>query len=141
MVKKKTHPFMEPIFQEFKLRDILQVIVGATILAVPIGFTEETWRLGEALPLANIMGLLAMSIIFISLFTFYHYHNKFPRRHWDQFVKRVFFTYFFSFAAVAIIMILIQQAPLYENTALALKRIVIVTFPSSMSAAVADTIK
>lgn len=141
MVKKKAHNFIEPIFQEFKLQDVLQVIIGATILAVPIGFTEETWRLGETLPFANILGILALSIIFISLFTFYHYHNKFPRRHWDQFVKRVFFTYFFSFAAVALIMVLIQQAPWSTDSMIAIKRIIIVTFPSSMSAAVADTIK
>jgi uncharacterized membrane protein len=52
------HSFVEPIIPRFELKDILQVLIGASILAVPIGFTEETWVLGESLPLVNVFGLL-----------------------------------------------------------------------------------
>lgn len=46
---------LKPLMVELKPRDILQIIVGASILAVPIAFTEETWNLGEKLPLVNVL--------------------------------------------------------------------------------------
>ena len=33
---------LTPIMVEFRPRDLMQVIVGASILAVPVAFTEET---------------------------------------------------------------------------------------------------
>lgn len=125
----------------FYLHDVLQVIVGASILAVPVGFTEEAWKLGEALPFFNILALFVISLIFISAFTYYHYHQKFFRRHWPHFIKRVFSTYLISFFVVALLLTIIQATPWQTNVIVALKRIVIVSFPCSMSAAVADTIK
>ena len=55
--------------------------------------------------------------------------------------KRVFFTYLISLGIVSIIMTLIQQAPWGTNWILALKRIVIVAFPASMSGTLVDTIR
>ena len=40
---------LKPLMVEFRLRDLLQIIVGASLLAIPIAFTEETWDLGERL--------------------------------------------------------------------------------------------
>ena len=130
-----THPL------EFRSKDIMQIIIGSAILAVPVGFTEETWRLGESLPIANIIGLLALSLLFISLFTYYHYYRHHLGNQWDEFTKRVFSTYIVSFIVVAALLTLIQRTPWATNAMLAFKRVVIVAFPSSMSAAVADTIK
>jgi len=132
---------VNPLLPKFNLADILQIIVGASILAVPVGFTEETWKLGESLPIRNILYLLALSIFFIALFTQFQYHKRGLKKHWGVFLKRVFFTYVFSFLTVAIIMTIIQRAPWETDLILAFKRIVIVTFPSSLSAAVADTIR
>ena len=63
------------------------------------------------------------------------------KQHKLEFFKRVLATYIFSFVIVAVILALIQQTPWNTNAALAFKRVVIVTFPSSMSAAIADMIK
>jgi len=38
---------LKPLMVEFRPRDLMQVLIGAAILAVPGAFTEETWRLGE----------------------------------------------------------------------------------------------
>lgn len=35
------HKIISPLMVEFHPRDVLQVIVGATILAIPVSFTEE----------------------------------------------------------------------------------------------------
>lgn len=54
-------------------RDIMQIIVGASILAIPVGFTEETWNLGERLPFINILILATVSIVFVSLFVYFNF--------------------------------------------------------------------
>jgi len=130
------------IIPGFNIRDALQVIIGATILAVPIGFTEETWTLGSTLPLSNIIGIFLISLLFISTFTYYHYHKK-PsvlKNHFNKFLNRTISTYILSFIIVAVILSLIQKAPWLSDTLLAFKRTVIITLPATMSAAVADTL-
>lgn len=126
---------------EFRPRDVMQLIVGAAILAVPVGFTEETWRLGDTLPIGNIFGLLAISLIFISLFVYYNYYRHHFEEQWDECIKRVISTYLVAFLVVGILLTIIQKAPWATDWLLAVKRIIIVAFPSSMSAAVADMIK
>ncbi|MBW2995671.1 DUF2391 family protein [Candidatus Woesearchaeota archaeon] len=127
---------------EFHPKDLLQVMIGASILAIPVGFTEETWELGEILPLLNIILLMALSIFFISAFVYYNYHKHHRlEKHWTEFIKRVISTYVFSFLVVALLLTLIQKTPWMTDWLLAVKRIIIVTFPSSMSAVVADVIK
>lgn len=136
---------VEPIRTEFENRDIFQVIIGASVLAVPVGFTEETWALGESLPFANILAIMAFTLIFISTFVYAHYHRgkikSNPRHHLKHFSNRVFFTYIFSFAIVALLLSIIKVAPWTTDFALAFKRTIIVAFPCSMSAAIADLIK
>jgi len=132
---------VKPIIPEFKLKDVLQIIIGASILAVPIGFTQETWDLGITMPLLNVLGLLALSVVFISLFTYYQYHHKREGQHTHLLVKTIVGTYALSFVAVALILGLIQKTPWNIDALLAFKRIVIVAFPASMSAAIADTLK
>ena len=132
---------IDPFLPKFNLGDVIQIIVGASILAVPVGFTEETWKLGESLPWLNVFLILGISIFFISLFTHLNYHRTGMKRSWPVFVRRVFFTYFLSFIVVAVLLTTIQRAPWETEWVLAVKRVIIVTFPSSMSAAVADVLK
>lgn len=142
--KKIFQDIVEPILPHFKLKDLLQVIVGASILAVPIGFTEETWRLGESLPWINVSGLMILSLIFISMFTYHHYHHHKEgdrRKHREIFVTRVFATYALSFFVVALILTLIERAPWSTDLLVAFKRVAIVSFPSSLSATLTDTLK
>jgi uncharacterized membrane protein len=126
---------------EFQPRDVMQLIVGAAILAVPVGFTEETWRLGDTLPIGNVFGLLAISLLFISLFVYYNYYRHHFKEQWDECIKRVISTYLVAFLVVGILLTIIQKAPWAMDWLLAVKRTIIVAFPSSMSAAVADMIK
>lgn len=62
---KVINTVIAPFMVELKPRDILQIIVGATILAIPVGLTEETWLLAEQLKMRNVL-LLG----FISIFLF-----------------------------------------------------------------------
>jgi len=136
------HKIISPLMVEFYPRDLIQIIVGASILAIPVAFTEETWRLGETLPLNKVFGIMALSLFFISIFVYYNFYRKeLMREHWDEFIKRVLFTYIISLLVVAIILTLIEKAPWSIDRMLAIKRMILVAFPASMSAAVADMIK
>ncbi|MEK6817697.1 MAG: DUF2391 family protein [Nanoarchaeota archaeon] len=132
----------DPLFHEFHLKDVLQVIIGASILAIPVGLQDEVWTLGETLPMINIFVFIILSLLFISLFTYYHYHKEDGlKKYHKHFTKRVVLTYILAFVVVAIILTLIQKAPWNEDWILAFKRIVLVTFPASMSGTIADFIK
>ena len=134
------HRMISPLRVEFHPKDIVQVVVGATLLAIPLAYTEETWGLGASLPIWNILGIFLLSIIFISIFTYYNYHSNRLRRHKMHFFRRVIGTYLISLILVACVLTLIMQAPWMSDPILALKRMVIVGFPASMSAAIADTL-
>ena len=137
VLHKITHPIVE-----FHPRDIIQMIVGASILAIPVGFTEETWRLGEILPLKNVLGFMILSLSFIAIFVYYTYHRHHEiAMHWKEFIKRVVSTYIFAFLVVAVLLTLIQKTPWRADLILAFKRTVLVSFPASMSAAIADMIR
>ena len=132
---------LKPLMVEFRLRDLLEVIVGATILAIPLAFTEETWVLGEVLPGRNVLYLGLISLLFIGFFVYFKFYRAEFKGHWVEYIKRVNGTYFFSLLVVALILTIIQKCPWGVDNALAIKRIIIVTFPASMSATISDSIK
>ena len=132
---------LKPLMVEFRPRDLMQVIVGASILAVPVGVTEETWRLGQTLPFRNVLILSAVSLLFVSLFVYFNFYRFAFKGHGLEYVKRVLSIYLFSLLVVGALLTIIQQAPWASNVVLALKRVLIVAFPASMSAAVSDALK
>lgn len=132
---------IQPLMVEFRPRDLLQVIVGASILAIPVAFTEETWKLGEELPLLNVLILSFISILFISLFVYLNFYRYMFKDNIFEFVKRVVSIYIFSLIVVGIILTLIDKANWGSHFLLSIKRVLIVAFPASMSAAISDNIK
>ena len=138
---KVLHQLVKPVMTEFYLRDVIQVIVGATLLSIPVAFTEEVWRLGETMPWRNIFYLVLVSISFISVFVYYNYYMGHFRKNIFNFAKRVISTYLLSLIIVTALMAIIAQVDLAAFFGVSLKRIIIVAFPASMSAVVADSIK
>lgn len=138
---KAIHYAVTPIMVEFRPRDLLQIIVGASVLAVPVAFTEETWKLGEKLPLLNVLGLTSLSLLFIGLFVYFNFYRDMLRENIGEYVKRVISIYVFSLLIVGILLTLIQQCPWGLDNLLAMKRILIVAFPASMSAAISDALR
>ena len=130
-----------PLKTEFLAKDLLQVIIGASILAVPVGFSEKSWRLGGELPTSHIIALAVISVVFIGTFVYYNYYRGTLSEHWGEYIKRVLSTYIFSLLEVAGLLTIIEVAPWSTDLALTIKRMIIVAFPASMSAVVADTIK
>jgi len=132
---------LKPLMVGFRPRDLMQVVVGAAILAVPVAFTEETWKLGETLPFRNVLILSAISVLFIALFVYFNFYRFAFKGHTLEYAKRVLAIYGFSLIVVGALLTVIQKAPWSADTILAVKRTLIVAFPASMSAAVSDALK
>ena len=126
---------------ELKPRDIMQIIVGASVLAIPVGFTEETWNLGERLPLNNVLALAIISMVFVALFVYFNFYRFQLKGYIFEYIKRVFAIYVIALIVVGILLTLIEKCPWGTDNIVALKRMIIVAFPCSMSAAISDTLK
>ena len=132
---------VKPLEVEFRLRDVLQTVVGASILAIPAAYTEETWELGSDLSTTNIVGIAALSITFIATFVYHNFYKGYFAQFKTQYFIRVIATYLISLLVVATLLALIDKTPWGVDNAVAIKRIIVVGFPAAMSATVADAIK
>ncbi len=131
---------VQPLMMEVYPRDVLQMVVGATLLAVPVSFTEEVWKLGATLPTLNILAIAVLSVLFVAMFIHHNFYADHLPTHRLEFIKRVFLTYILALGVSLLILTIIEQVP-PDALIIGLKRAVIVSFPASMSAAVADMIK
>jgi uncharacterized membrane protein len=131
---------VSPLKVELRRRDIMQILVGASILSVPVAFTEETWVLGQEMALANVILLGAISIVFIALHVYFNFYRRYLKGHVSEYIKRVIAIYVLSFLVVGGLLSIIGKALWQTDTLLAIKRTIIVTFPASMSATVSDGI-
>ena len=132
---------VKPLMVELKLKDIIQIFVGATLLAIPMAYTEETWQLGEKLPLLNVGILALLSLTFIAIFVYANFYRYYLKGFVFEYIKRVFAIYLISLIVVGFLMTVIQQCPWGVDNLLAIKRIVIVALPASMSAVAVDAVK
>lgn len=132
---------LKPIMVEFRPRDLFQVIVGASLLAIPVAFTEEVWVLGENLPTINVAAIAILSLSIVATFVYYNFYRFNFKGHLTEYLKRVIGTYGVSLLIVALLLTILQKCPWGIDNVLALKRIILVAFPASMSGTLSDTIK
>ncbi|MEM8782868.1 MAG: DUF2391 family protein [Planctomycetota bacterium] len=132
---------MQPVMVEFKARDIAQVVVGSTILAVPMILSDETIRAAEEMTRLRIGVVAFVSVGFIAAFAYFNFYRKMIRGHVLDFTKRVVLTYGISLAVVLGLMETLGQthwSTEYEQT---LRHMILVGLPASMFATVADAVK
>ena len=130
-----------PLLVDFELRDVIEIIVGACVLAIPVAFTEEVWVLGEQLPMLKVISVMALSMVFLALFAYFiFYHNNLSGHEWDW-LKRIFSAYGITFIIAAILLFLLDKTPWLTDFPTAFKRVVLVTFPACFSATVVDSLK
>jgi uncharacterized membrane protein len=123
----------------FNFEDASQIFVGAFALAVPISFTQDAWLLGETLPIANLMMLFVLSLLFLSGYT---YESVFQRnikgRVW-LFTARIIIAYLITVMVVALTLFCINKLPLFDDPITALRRIIVIAMPASMGAIIVDS--
>lgn len=135
------HKMTAPMMVELRLHDVVQVVVGATILAIPVSFTEEVWRLGGQLSATRVAILALCSVSFTAIFVYYNFYRRHFRRHLPEFLKRVLVVYIISLLVCGGLLTLIMQAQWSVDWVAAIKRTVLVALPASLSAVVVDLIK
>ncbi len=123
----------------FNMEDASQVFVGAFALAVPISFSEEAWRLGETLPFANLLMLFALSLLFLSVFTYQSVFQKDIQSRLPVFVFRIVIAYVMTALVVGLVLLCLDKLPLFEDPITSLKRIIVITMPASMGAIIVDS--
>ncbi len=125
--------------RHFNLEDASQVLVGAFALAVPISFSEEAWRLGESLPMTNLLMLLSLSVIFLSFFAYQSVFQSRIRHRVSIFIFRIVIAYSIAAVVVALVLLCLDKLPLLTEPVVAIKRIIVITMPASMGAIVVDS--
>jgi uncharacterized membrane protein len=123
----------------FNLEDASQVAVGAFALAVPISFSEEAWRLGETLPVLNLLFIFILSVFFLSLFAYESVFQANIKYRVPVFISRIIIAYLIAAIIVALILFSINKFPLLSEPAIALKRLIVITMPASMGAIIVDS--
>ena len=123
----------------FNMEDASQVFVGAFALAVPISFSEEAWRLGETLPIRNLIMLLVLSLLFLALFTYQSVFQRNVKSRLGVFIFRIFIAYLMTTLVVALVLLCLDKLPMFDDPIISLKRIIIITMPASMGAIVVDS--
>ena len=137
--KVVTH-HVQRLHLELSSKDRVQILVGASILAIPTAFTEEVWDLGNDLSWISVISLAIVSLVFIGLFIYLNSYQQHMKLHRNQFLNRLITTYLFSLVVVGILLMVVEKAPWLTDFSLALKRTIIGTLPASMSATVTDAI-
>ncbi|MBT8395159.1 MAG: hypothetical protein KJN66_09960 [Bacteroidia bacterium] len=80
---------LKPLMLEFKTRDIMQVIIGSALLAIPVSLTEEAWNLGESLPVINVSIISIISLLLVSVFVYFNFYRVTLKGYVPDFIKRV----------------------------------------------------
>ena len=132
---------VQPVMVELKPRDVAQIVVGATILGTPLVLTDEAMAAAGALSTQRIVAVAVVSVLFITGFVYFNFYRSLIRGHAKQFVIRVVTTYSVALLTVAGLLWLFGQDAWQTDPELALRRVIVVGFPASMFATVADAIK
>ena len=123
----------------FNQEDASQVAIGAFALAVPISFSEEAWKLGESLPLANLAFVFALSVVFLSFFAYQSVFQGNIKYRIPIFLSRILIAYFIAACVVALVLFSLNKFPVLSDPIVALKRLVIISMPASMGAIIVDS--
>lgn len=118
--------------------DIIQVVIGASALTVPVAFSEESWKLSETLPLFNVIMLLMLSLLFIGLYAIQGIFQGQIKHRLYHFILRAIIDYGITLIVVFIILLALNRMPLFDEPIIAIKRIILLSFPASMGGVIVD---
>jgi len=139
LLLKETYIHMGSSFSKFDFEDLSQLIIGASVLSVPIAFTEEAWNLSRTLPIINLIVISFLSLAFISIYAFKGIYDGKVKNRIPTYILRVFFDYGVTLCVVIIVLFALNKFPILSETLIAVKRVIIISFPASMGAIVVDS--
>ncbi|MBA3026232.1 MAG: DUF2391 family protein [Sulfurimonas sp.] len=123
----------------FNLEDASQVAIGAFVLAVPISFSEEAWKLGETLPFANLLLVFILSLLFLGIFAYESVFQGNIKDRIPAFLWRIAIAYTITAIVVCLVLLSLDKFPLLTDTLVAFKRLIVIAMPASMGAIIVDS--
>ena len=126
-------------FKKIDFEDLSQLIIGASVLCVPIAFTEEAWNLSRTIPVFNLVIIILLTLLFIGIYAFKGIFQGQVKNRKATFVKRVLIDYAVTLVVVVIVLLALNKFPVYDEPLIALKRTILISFPASMGAIVVDS--
>jgi uncharacterized membrane protein len=118
--------------------DIIQVIIGASALTIPVAFSEEAWNLSRTLPTLNVIILLFLSLLLVSLYSIQGIFSGNINHRIVQFISRTFIVYGVTMIVVFLVLFAINRMPILGEPLIAFKRIVLISFPASLGGVIVD---
>lgn len=119
--------------------DIAQIVIGASVLAVPIAFSEEAWLSAINLPVPNLILVCVLSLGFLALYAYQSLFQASVKHRFFVFLFRIGFAYLLTTLVVATVLLALDKLPLLSQPVIALKRILLIAMPASMGAIVVDS--
>jgi uncharacterized membrane protein len=126
---------------KIKRSDIAELTVGSSLLAFPLAATEEIWNLSLEITVLNITLIAVVSCLFLAGFIYYIHAQDDDGGTTNIGIKRVVVTYGITLLVCAAILLMLGKLPLLTDTAVAMKRVILVAFPACFSATVVDSLK
>jgi uncharacterized membrane protein len=126
--------------QKLDSRDIAEIIIGSLVLGFPVAVTEEIWNLSQDLSLGRTLIISLASLVFISVFVKTTYRHDLTFSSQKELAARVLTVYGLTLVVVAAVLFAIGKLPLVTETAVAVKRTILVAFPASFAATVVDSL-
>jgi uncharacterized membrane protein len=120
------------------LEDIVQVIVGSSALTIPVAFSEESWRLSETIPTLNLIVIILISLLLINIYSFQGIFQGKIKHRLSHFILRTLIDYGVTIIVVFVVLFALNRMPIIEEPLIALKRIIILSFPASMGGVIVD---
>lgn len=120
------------------MEDIIQVIVGSSALSVPVAFSEESWNLSMTLPLSNLIFLIVLSLTFVALYSIQGIFQGNIKDRLLGFITRIIIDYSITLIVVFIVLLALNRMPIIEYPIVAVKRLIILSFPASMGGVIVD---
>jgi len=121
----------------FRARDVVEIALGACIMAFPTATTEEVWNLGAELSLSRAVLFLIASVFFLAVLI-YGIHGHRPEDR-TVFLQRVIATYLVTFLIGAALLFGVDRLELFTDPLTGIKRAILVAFPASFAATAIDS--
>ncbi len=125
--------------KQLNLEDIIQVCIGSIILALPIAFTEEAWKMSTSLPAFKVILIFITSILLDACFIFYGVYEANIKDKYIKFSSRIIVNYAITFITVSYILWLLDIYNTHTSAYDMLAKTIIVSFPASLSGAIVDS--
>lgn len=125
--------------KKINFEDIVQICIGSAILAIPIAFTEEAWKMGSALPQFKVLLVFLTSILLNACFIYYGVYEGHIKGKIIRFLSRIIINYVLTMLTVVYISYLLDILTFSFNISSWISIVVLISFPASLSGAVIDS--